>query len=58
MMQEDLVSLFSKNLGLNLSEEKIETVAAQLRRIEEIAAALDAVELDPAVDEMAPVWRP
>jgi|GraSoi_2013_40cm_1033754.scaffolds.fasta_scaffold776860_2 hypothetical protein len=58
MMQEEFVSLLSEHLGLNLSKERTKTVTAQLGRIEEIAAALDAVELDPAVDEMAPVWRP
>jgi Asp-tRNA(Asn)/Glu-tRNA(Gln) amidotransferase C subunit len=57
-MQEEFVSLLSEKLGLNLSEERTRTVAAQLGRIEEIAAALDAVELDPAADEMAPIWRP
>ncbi len=57
-MNEDFVVLASENLGLNLSEERIKTVAAQLQRIGEIAAALEAVELDPFTDEMAPVWRP
>ena len=57
-MQEEFVSLLSEHLGLNLSKERTKTVTAQLERIEEIAAALDTVELDPAVDEMAPVWRP
>ena len=57
-MQEEFVARLSENLGLNLSEERTKTVTAQLGRIEEIAAALDAVELDPATDEMAPIWRP
>jgi Asp-tRNA(Asn)/Glu-tRNA(Gln) amidotransferase C subunit len=57
-MQEEFVARLSENLGLNLSEERTKTVTAQLGRIEEIAAALDAVELDPETDEMAPVWRP
>jgi len=58
MMQEEFVSLLSEHLGLNLSKERTKIVTAQLGRIEEIAAALDAVELDPATDEMAPIWRP
>jgi Asp-tRNA(Asn)/Glu-tRNA(Gln) amidotransferase C subunit len=56
-MDESFVFLASSNLGLDLSNERIKAVAAQLQRIEQIAASLDAIELDPA-DEMAPVWRP
>jgi 1-carboxybiuret hydrolase subunit AtzG-like protein len=45
-------------LKLNLSDRQIPAVTAQLRRIEEIALTLEAAELDPFIDEMAPVWRP
>jgi Asp-tRNA(Asn)/Glu-tRNA(Gln) amidotransferase C subunit len=57
-MDEDFVSLAAENLRLNLSKERVKTVAVQLQRIEEIAGALEAIELDPFTDEMAPVWRP
>ena len=46
-----------EEMKLEIEKERIPGVTAQLRRIEEIAATLDAIELDPA-DEMAPVWRP
>lgn len=45
-------------LKLSLSDGQVAAVTAQLRRIEEIALTLEAVELDPYIDEMAPVWRP
>ena len=57
-MDEDLVARNAAVLGLQISVEKTKTVAAQLRRIEEIARSLDAVELDAETDEIAPVWRP
>ena len=45
-------------LKLSLSDRQVAAVTAQLRRVEEIALVLDAVDLDPYTDEMAPVWRP
>jgi 1-carboxybiuret hydrolase subunit AtzG-like protein len=57
-MDEDFALLAAENLGLGLSEERMKTVTAQLQRIGEIAAVLEAIELDPFADEMAPVWRP
>jgi hypothetical protein len=44
--------------GAPADEARVEAVCAQLVRIEQIAAALDAVALDPMTDEMAPVWHP
>jgi len=57
-MDDEYVRSVSRLLKLDLSQEHLKAVAAQLRRIEEIAQALEAVELDPFTDEMAPVWRP
>jgi hypothetical protein len=45
-------------LGFHRGEDRLKNVTEQLVRIEQIASALDAVELDPATDELAPVWRP
>jgi hypothetical protein len=58
MMDEGFVVHSLKALKIEIEENRIPGVIAQLGRIEEIAAALDAVELDPATDEMAPIWRP
>ena len=57
-MDEEYVLAVSRLLKLDLSQAQVPGVTAQLRRIEEIAQALEAVELDPFTDEMAPVWRP
>ena len=57
-MDEKDVLCASRLLQLNLSKEQLPGVTAQLQRIEQIAQALEAVELDPFTDEMAPVWRP
>ena len=57
-MDEKDVLCAARLLQLNLSKEQLPGVAAQWRRIEEIAQALEAVELDPFTDEIAPVWRP
>jgi len=57
-MDEEQVLCVSRLLKLNLSKEQLPGVTAQLQRIEQIAQALEAVELDPFTDEMAPVWRP
>jgi len=57
-MDEAYVLAVSRLLKLNLSKEQLPGVAAQLQRIEQIAQALEAVELDPFTDEIGPVWRP
>jgi Asp-tRNA(Asn)/Glu-tRNA(Gln) amidotransferase C subunit len=57
-MDEEYVLAVSRLLKLSLSKEQLPGVAAQLQSIEQIARALEAVELDPFTDEMAPVWRP
>jgi hypothetical protein len=57
-MDESFVSRALAEMKLDPGPERVAAVAAQLARIEQIAAALDTVELDPVADEMAPVWRP
>jgi Asp-tRNA(Asn)/Glu-tRNA(Gln) amidotransferase C subunit len=57
-MDEEQVLCAARLLKLNLSKEQLPGVTAQLQRIEQIAQALEAVELDPFTDEMAPTWRP
>jgi hypothetical protein len=57
-MDKNFVVQALKEMKLEAGPERIAAVTAQLARIEQIAAALDTVELDPAADEMAPVWRP
>jgi Asp-tRNA(Asn)/Glu-tRNA(Gln) amidotransferase C subunit len=58
MMDRAWVGLSASLLGLALDEKRLENVTAQLARIEEIASSLDAIPLEPATDELAPVWRP
>lgn len=57
-MDEKDVLCASRLVQLNLSKEQLPGVTAQLQRIEQIAQSLEALELDPFTDEMAPVWRP
>jgi hypothetical protein len=57
-METGFVVQALKEMKLEAAPERIAAVTAQLARIEQIAAALDTVELDPAKDDMAPVWRP
>lgn len=57
-MDRDYVVSALALVGVEVDDARLEAVCAQLGRIEEIAAALDAVTLDPIADEMAPVWRP
>ncbi|MBV9189294.1 MAG: DUF4089 domain-containing protein [Betaproteobacteria bacterium] len=45
-------------LGLDIPAEQIRRVAVLFRRIEEMAHGLAEVELDPLIDEQAPIWRP
>jgi Protein of unknown function (DUF4089) len=58
MMDESFVLQASREMKLEIGKDRIPGVTAQLQRIGEIAAALEAIELDPFTDEMAPVWRP
>jgi Asp-tRNA(Asn)/Glu-tRNA(Gln) amidotransferase C subunit len=57
-MDEKEVLCVSRLMQLNLSQAQLPGVTAHLQRIEQIAQALEAVELDPFTDEMAPTWRP
>jgi hypothetical protein len=57
MMGEGFVIHALEEMKLDIGKDRIPGVTAQLQRIGEIAAALDAIELDPA-DELAPLWRP
>jgi Asp-tRNA(Asn)/Glu-tRNA(Gln) amidotransferase C subunit len=58
VIDEAYVLNVSSSLGLKIPEEKLESVTAQLQRIEAVAQALEGVDLDPFTDELAPVWRP
>ena len=58
MIDEGDVALALKRLGVEIAKEKSRGVTAQLQRIADIAETLEAVELDPFTDEIAPVWRP
>jgi len=44
--------------GIDIPAARLPAVLGNLQRTAEIAASLDEVVLDPAVDELAPVWRP
>jgi hypothetical protein len=57
-MDEIFVARALEEMKLDARPARVAAVAAQLARIEQIAAALDTVQLDPVKDEMAPVWRP
>ena len=52
----DLVGL-SNLIDLKIEEKRITAVLENLRRMEQVAAAINAVELGPE-DEIGPEWRP
>lgn len=54
--KEDLPGLL-KAADLQVEEASIPAVLANLQRIEQLARALQAVELGPE-DEIGPEWRP
>ena len=58
MIDEEYIVSALRLSRIDISEERRKSVTVQLQRIEAVADTLDAVELDPATDEMAPVWRP
>jgi hypothetical protein len=58
VIDEEYVRLGLKVLDLNIEKERIKGVTTQLQRIEQVAQALESVDLDAMTDEMAPVWRP
>ena len=53
---EDL-SGFMKVVDLKIEEKRIPSVLENLRRMEQVAAVVNAVELGPE-DELGPEWRP
>jgi Asp-tRNA(Asn)/Glu-tRNA(Gln) amidotransferase C subunit len=57
-MDRDYVARALELAGLSADRARLDAVCTQLGRIEEIAAVLDTVALDPVIDEIAPVWRP
>jgi hypothetical protein len=57
-MDEKYVLAAAQAIGLPVPESKVRAVTENLQRIQAIAQALEAIELDPLTDEPAPVWRP
>lgn len=57
-MEEEALLASAALLNLDIPKEQIPSVKAHFDRIEAIAKGLEAVELDPFTDEMAPVWKP
>lgn len=53
---EDVLGLASV-VGLTMEEQRIPLVLANLQRMEQVAAVVNAVELGPK-DELGPEWRP
>jgi hypothetical protein len=53
---EDLPGLM-KAANLKIEERRIPAVLANLQRMEQVAALVNAVELEPE-DEIGPEWRP
>ncbi len=45
-------------LGLEISDEQLPGVVLNLRRMVQIASALDQLPLGQSSDELGPVWRP
>jgi hypothetical protein len=54
--KEDVLGLAGM-VGLPIEEKRIQPILANLQRIEQVAAAVNAVELDPEI-EIGPEWRP
>ena len=48
---------FMKVMDLKIEEKRIPTVLENLQRMEQVAQAVNAVELAPE-DELGPEWRP
>ena len=48
---------FMKVIDLKIEEKRIPTVLENLQRMEQVAQAVNAVELAPE-DELGPEWRP
>lgn len=54
--KEELFAL-SRLVSLEIPEAKAKSVLENLQRMEQVAAAVNAVELGPE-DELGPEWRP
>ena len=54
--KEDVLGL-ADIVGLPIPERRIPAVLENLQRMEQVAAAVNAVELGPE-DELGPEWRP
>ena len=48
---------FMKVIDLKIEEKRIPTVLENLQRMEQVAQAVNAVELRPE-DELGPEWKP
>ena len=57
-IDEDWVLRASRLAGIEITPEQMPGVIANLQRTAQIAAAVNAFALDPALDETGPVWRP
>jgi Asp-tRNA(Asn)/Glu-tRNA(Gln) amidotransferase C subunit len=54
--EEELPGL-ARLMALEIPEQRAKAVLANLQRIEQVAEAVNAVELGPE-DEIGPEWRP
>jgi hypothetical protein len=57
-IDEDYVRRASALAGIVVTPEQMPGVIENLRRTAQVAALVNAFELDPATDELGPVWRP
>ena len=57
MIGEEDIPGFIKAVNIKIEEKRIPAVLENLQRIEQIALAVNAVELGPE-DELGPEWRP
>ena len=57
MIDEKALLGFLKLVDLKVEERRIPDVLSNLQRMEQVAAAVNSVELGPE-DEIGPEWRP
>ena len=57
MIGKDELSGLSRLVGLEIPEARAKAVLENLQRMEQVAQAVNAVELGPE-DEIGPEWRP
>lgn len=58
MIDEKFIEKAAALAGVKIPAARLPAVLGNLQRTAEVAASLDEVVLDPATDELAPVWRP